>query len=163
MALPPDAKKAFRTELAEYCRLAERHEARWHYSQRRPYTGLGDAPQTYHVNDCSGYVALVFHWAGRHTGHSVHDPLDENYSGWGYTGSSYPYLNDHRAPADKYRIGDVAFYGSSSNTTHMTVCRKAGTGETSLWSSFGQEAGPMAVKLRYRRDLVGAYRHPALL
>lgn len=164
MPLSPTAKKEFRIELAAYCKLAEQYEARWHYSQRRPYTGLGAAPQTYHVNDCSGYVALCFYWAGRHSGHTVHDPLDEHYSGWGYTGTSITYLDAHKAPVDKYRIGDVAFYGTShSNTTHMTVCRKAGTSETSVWSSFGQEAGPQPVKLHYRRDLLGAYRHPALL
>lgn len=164
MALPPDAKKALRVELASFCRLAEQFESRWHYSQRRPYTGLGVAPQTYHVDDCSSYVALCFWWAGHHTGHPVADPLAMHYSGWGNTNTSIGYLDAHPAPRDKYRIGDVALYGiSPSNTKHMTVCRKAGDRNTSLWSSFGQEAGPQAVKLHYRGDLLNVYRHPALL
>lgn len=39
--LAPNAKKAFRQEVTAYCKLAEQYEQRWHYSQRRPYTGLG--------------------------------------------------------------------------------------------------------------------------
>lgn len=162
MALTPTAKKEFRREVISYCKLAEQYEQRWHYSQRRPYTGLGDAPQTHHVNDCSSYVALVFYWSGRHSMHTVRDPLNQHYSGWGYTGTSIDYLEEYPA-GGSYRVGDIAFYGPSrSNTTHMTVCRKGGTGDTAVWSSHGQEAGPQAVKLRYRSDLVGVYRHPAL-
>jgi hypothetical protein len=57
----------------------------------------------------------------------------------------------------------MAFYGSRSNTHHMTVCRKAGTGASAIFSSFGQQAGPLPTALHYRNDLVGVYRHPALL
>jgi len=163
MALSPDNKKLFRNELAVYCKLAEQYESRWHYTQRRPYSGLGAAPQTYHYNDCSGYVALAFYWAMKHTRVRVGDPLGWKFSGWGNTQSAIDYLDAHRAPADKYRIGDIAIYGTRSDTKHMTVCRKAGTGASSTWSSFGTESGPDARTLHYRSDLVGAYRHPALL
>lgn len=96
--------------------------------------------------------------------HTVRDPLNQHYSGWGYTGTSIDYLDAHPIGNDRYFVGDLAFYGTShSNTTHMTVCRKGGTRETALWSSHGTEAGPYAVKLHYRGDLVGVYRHPALL
>jgi hypothetical protein len=163
MALEPNQKLAFRQEVVAFCKLAEQYEARWHYTQRRPYTGLGTAPQTWHSDDCSSYCALVFWWAGHHTGVSVADPLGYHYSGWGNTGSALSYLKSHNAPVDKYRIGDMAIYGTASNTKHMMVCRKAGTSSTSVWSSFGQEAGPEQHGLHYRSDLVGAYRHPALL
>src|SRR5262245_27872695 len=165
MPLAPNDKKEFRAELARYCLEAEKFEARWHYSQRRPYTGLGAAPQTWHTDDCSSYVALAYYWAMHHTQVVVSDPLGMKCSGWGYTGSALAYLDAHKAPENKYRIGDVAIYGTSSNTVHMTVCRVGGTSTTAVWSSHGQEGGPEP-----RRDvhyhpapLVGVYRHPALL
>jgi hypothetical protein len=164
MALAPNAKLAFRKEIVAFCLAAEKAEARWHYSQRRPYTGLGDAPQTWHTDDCSSYCALVFWWAGHHTGHPVADPLAMHFSGWGWTGSAYAYLKAHHAPPEKYRVGDIAIYGTVSDTVHMVVCRKAGTSDTSIWSSHGNEGGPQPVKLHYHPSpLVGAFRHPALL
>ena len=165
MALSPTAKLRFREEIADYCAMAEAYEQRWAYSQRRPYTGLGVPPQSWHTDDCSSYCALVFWWAGHHSGHPVADPLGMHYSGWGYTGSAYGFLNDHKAPIDKYRIGDMAIYGSQWNTVHMTVCRRPGTGKTAVWSSHGHTAGPEGVTdVHYHSSpLLGVYRHPALL
>lgn len=161
----PNQKKAFREELARYCIEAERFESRWHYAQNRPYTGLGAAPQTWHQNDCSSYCALAFWWAGHHTAAVASDPLNWHYSGYGNTQSAYEYLKAHTAPKDKYRIGDMAIYGSASNTVHMTLCRKEGTGTTAVFSSFGREAGPEARNdIHYHpAPLLGVYRHPALL
>lgn len=162
--LSPTDKRQFREELADFCSLAESYEQRWHYSQRRPYTGLGAAPQTWHTDDCSSYVALIYYWAMHHTQVVVSDPLGMKYSGWGYTGSAIAYLDDHKAPKDKYRIGDVAIYGTPSNTVHMTVCRKSGTATSAVWSSHGSEGGPAPRELHYHPSpLVGVYRHPALL
>jgi len=165
--LTPNQKKEFRAEIAGFCKLAEAYEMRWHYDQRRPYTGIGAAPQTYHVNDCSSYCSLVFYWAARHTqdGVKVSDPLDYHYTGYGNTQSAYEYLKAHKAPKDKYRIGDMAIYGSQFDTVHMMVCTKEGSGTTGRWSSFGQEAGPEArTDVNYHpKPLVGIYRHPALL
>jgi hypothetical protein len=165
VSLSPTQKSRVREEIADYCAMAESYENRWHYSQRRPYSGLGAAPQTFHVNDCSSYVALVFHWASRHAEVGLADPLGMHYSGWGYTGSALEYLDAHKAPKDKYRIGDIAIYGSTYNTVHMTVCRRPGTGRTAVWSSFGREAGPEGrTDVHYHPSpLVGVYRHPALL
>jgi len=163
--LDPNAKKAFRNELAAFCRTAEQYDYNWHYSQFRPYRGLGAAPQTYHTDDCSSYCALAFWWAGHHTGHPVADPLAWHYSGYGNTQSAYNYLKAHNAPEDKYRVGDMAIYGTTWNTVHMMVCRKAGTGANAVWSSFGREAGPEGrTNIHYHPSpLVGIYRHPALL
>lgn len=165
MPLPPNAKKRFRTELTSYCFSAESYDYNWHYSQTRPYRGLGTAPQTYHLDDCSSYCALAFWWAGHHTGHPVADPLNWHYSGYGNTQSAYLFLKAHKAPKDKYRIGDMAIYGSTSNTVHMMVCTKEGTGTSARWSSFGREAGPEArYDIHYHpKPLVGVFRHPALL
>ena len=46
---------------------------------------------------------------------------------------------------------------------HMTICRKAGTSATAIFSSNGSEAGPDPRSLHYRSDLTGVFRHPALL
>lgn len=155
-------KTAFKDELEEYCKLAERYEARWHYTQQRPYTGLGTAPQTFHRDDCSSYVALAFYWAAKHTGVSVRDPLNFNYSGYGNTQSAIEWLDEYAISPKNYRRADIAIYGTRSLTKHMTVCRKWGSKTTSVWSSFGREAGPNQTKLLYRDDLVAVYRHPAL-
>ena len=165
MSLTPTAKLRFREELADYCAMAEARERFWHYSQRRPYTGLGVSPTTWHTDDCSSYTALVFWWAGHHTGHPVADPLGQHYSGWGYTGTAYEFLHEHKAPAEKYLRGDIAIFGSSPwNTVHMMVCRKEGTSSTAVWSSHGSEGGPDARQLHYHPSpLVGCFRHPALL
>lgn len=163
MPLAPNAKKEFREQLRRFCLVAQKYEERWHYTQARPYTGIG-APASYtHHNDCSSYVALAFYRAGSNSGHPVSDPLGYHYTGWGNTGSAYTYLNEFEAPKDKYRIGDVALYlkGSAAHH-HMTVCIKAGDSETAVFSSFGTESGPEERELNYRLDLTGVYRHPAL-
>jgi hypothetical protein len=163
--LSPTAKLRFREELADFCSMAEAYEQRWSYSQRRPYTGLGASPSTWHLDDCSSYVALAYYWAGHHSGHSIADPLGQHYSGWGFTGTAFDFLHEHPAPRDKYRIGDVAIYGHSVfQTVHMTVCRKAGTGKTAIWSSHGREAGPEPrTDVHYHpAPLLGVFRHPAL-
>lgn len=160
-----NAKKAFRTQLVRYCLVAEKYEHLWHYTQQRPYTGLHTPASDTHYNDCSSYVAIAFYKAGRNSGHPIADPLGYHYSGWGYTGTAYSYLKAHHAPVDKYRVGDIAIYGSASNTVHMTVCRKAGTSATAVWSSFGQEAGPEPRHpvTYHPSPLLGVFRHPALL
>jgi hypothetical protein len=161
--LSPTDKKNFRFEITRFCLVAEKYEARWSYTQQRPFTGLGAPPSGWHHDDCSSYCSLAFYWAGHMSGHGIADPLDEHYSGWGNTGTALAYLDAHKAPLDKYRIGDMAIYGTASNTKHMVVCRKAGDRDSSIWSSFGEESGPEPHSLHYRSDFVGAYRHPALL
>ncbi len=163
--LTPNQKKEFRAQLVRFALVAEKYEKNWHYTQARPYTGLGDPFSSTHHNDCSSYVALLFYSAGRAAGFGVHDPLDEHYSGYGNTQTAYEFLKDHKAPPDKFRIGDLAIYGPSYDTVHITMCRKAGTAASAVWSSFGQEAGPEDRQpLSYHPSpLLGVYRHPALL
>ena len=165
MPLTPNEKKEFRTELVAYLKMAEAYEQRWTYSQNRPFGGYSAAPQTFHRADCSAYCSLAMYWAMKHTGVVVSDPLGYKYSGYGNTQSAIEYLDDHRAPRDKYRIGDMAIFGSRADTVHMMICRKAGTGTSAIWSSFGQESGPedRAPVNYHPAPLVGVYRHPALL
>jgi len=162
----PTKKKKLRKAMAAFCVLAESNERRWHYSQSRPITGYGLPASSYHVADCSGYVALVFDHAVHTAGAFLVSPLGSPH-GWGYTGTELDFLRAHGkrvVEANGYLVGDLAVYGQrGSDGSHTTVCRKAGSASTSVWSSHGSERGPVPVKLNYRDDLLGCWRHPGLL
>lgn len=162
--MTPTEKKRVRAAVSNYCRRAEQAQLLWHYSQQRPYTGLGVEPERRHVNDCSSFVALVFHYAMGQTGLYLADPLGYSYGGWGYTGSQLDWLEKHgsRVPLDhRFYTGDMALYGAGF-PSHTTICRYNGLQGAALWSSHGNEGGPNVVKLHYRDDLIGVWRHPAL-
>ena len=164
MSLSPTGKKSFRQELERYCLVAEKYRSVWHYTQARPFTGYHLAPSAPHYNDCSGYLGLMYWWAGHISGYPVADPLGYHNTGWGNTDSAYQYLKAHHAPPDKYLIGDVALYLQGPYAHHhVTVCRSAGTAQTAWFSSNGSEADPRPTRLYYRDDLTGVFRHPALL
>lgn len=172
MSLTPAQKGAVRRAITDFCIRAEENRLSWHYAQIRPYSGIGVPPEQHHVDDCSAYVALAFNWAMRKTGIFLDDPLNEHYSGWGYTGTQYEFLSHHPAPRDKYLVGDMAIFGWPSNTVHTSICRKAGTAATSIFSSNGHESwvfnrdAPEPISLTHEKAvsaLVGVYRHPALL
>lgn len=152
---PPVAPaQRIRDAITDFCERAERAEAKWHYTQRRPYTGLGVAPESVHYNDCSSYVALAYFWAKTQTGLDVPDPTKYAFKGWGNTWDD---LDGHPRVTSQYLVGDLAHYEG-----HVTICRKPGTSSTSIWSSFGREAGPERTTLHYRRDLRFVVRPPLL-
>lgn len=132
---------------------------------QRPFHGYGIPPAERHVNDCSGYVSLIFQWASVHARVWMHDPLDEQYSGFGNTGSLYEYSLAHctRSPEDKYLVGDWVIYGWPNDTVHTSVCRKRGTAKTAVFSSNGNERAPQPRLLHEHPDpILGVWRHPAL-
>ena len=154
--------------MTDFCKRAEANQWHWHYSQQRPFHGFGVKPEYQHVNDCSGYVGLVFNWAMHQAGTYMADPLGYHYNGYGYTGSMVEWLNSHGrkvVEANGYLVGDIAINGHSySSTNHTFICKKAGSAKTSLWSSHGNENAPDQVTLHYHpTPLVGVWRHPALL
>lgn len=163
--LKPNQKLAVRKAITAYCLAAERAQVRWNYSQQRPFHGFGVPPSERHVNDCSGYISLVFHWAADEAKVWMHDPLDERYSGWGNTGSLYEYSVEActEAPKDKYLVGDWVIYGWTHDTVHTAVCRTKGTAKTAWFSSNGNERAPQPVRVNYHPDpIIGIWRHPAL-
>jgi hypothetical protein len=144
-----------RAAISDFCERSEAVEELWHYTQRRPFTGLGLAPERNHENDCSSYVILAYYWARQVTGILVPDPSKYRYSGYGNTWDD---LDGHpRVITGNYLVGDLANYDG-----HVTVCRKAGNATSSVWSSFGQESGPEATTLYYRGDLRYVSRPPLL-
>lgn len=143
-----DARKA----ITAYCVAAEGAEEVWHYSQRRPFTGIGDAPTAGHINDCSGYAVLVYAYAAKVTGLKIDDPSKHQYTGYGNTWDD---LDGHERVSGSYRVGDLAHFDG-----HVMICRTAGDSNTSIWSSMGSEGGPKAERLFYRDDFLFVVRPP---
>ena len=170
--LTPTEKTKVRAAISNYCERAEAARLAWYYAQIRPYSGLGIAPELHHVDDCSAYVALAFNWAMHETGIYLLDPLNERYSGLGNTATEYAFLKPHPAPAGKYLVGDMAIFGTEWHTVHTSICRKAGTAKTAVFSSNGHENwvfaldAPEPISLdaeMFKQNLVGVFRHPQLL
>lgn len=165
MSLSPTQRKLARRRIRRYCERSEAAKASIHYSQARPMTHLGDEPEAGFTADCSGFATSAFYWADRHVrGFDVDDPNGLDYNGTGYTGTLLAHNRRRRVPLDrKFFIGDLALYGPSlGQTTHVVICRKGGKADEAVWSSHGSEAGPYAVRLHYRDDLLCVVRSEAL-
>jgi hypothetical protein len=142
-----------RQAITEFCLKAERNEDNWHYRQARPVDVTIDPSASYVWSDCSGYVIQAYHFARVKTGLAVPDPAIQNWTGYGNTDW---YEDDHPRVMDgKFQVGDLAHWNG-----HVAICRKAGTATTAVFSSHGQEAGPMPVSLHYRGDLRFVCRPP---
>jgi hypothetical protein len=155
----PNQKATVRRSIADYGHAAIRAAAGIHYSQARPLTCLGVAPARGFTTDCSGICIAAYKWARDRTGLPVPDPGGYGFHGAGWTGSLI-----HNPPAGGlYRVGDIALYGrSASATSHACLCIGEGDARSSSWLSHGSEAGPYAVRLRYRSDLIRVVRPPFL-
>jgi hypothetical protein len=156
----PTQKRRLRDSISGYCRSAVFNEPRIHYSQARPFPFVDLIGVGWHTLDCSGFVINCFWNAGHDTAIYLRDPSGQKFSGYGNTWTMETWLreNGKRIVGQPFLIGDVALYHG-----HVTVCSKRGTAYTSDWTSHGSEGGPVVVKLRYRDDLVGVWRHPVLL
>jgi hypothetical protein len=143
----------FRKALTEFCLAAERNEDAWHYRQARPVDVTVSPSASYIWSDCSGFVIQAYHWAMEKSGLTVPDPSKQGWTGYGNT--DY-YEDDHPSVlSGSYRVGDLAHYSG-----HVTICRKAGTSSTAIFTSHGQEAGPVPTSLYYRSDLRKIVRPP---
>jgi hypothetical protein len=148
----PD-QEDFRKALTEFCLLAEANEDAWHYRQARPVDVTVDPGASYIWSDCSGFVIQAYHWAMQKSGLVVPDPSKQGWSGYGNTEW---YEDDHPSVlSGYYRVGDLAHYSG-----HVTICRKAGTTTSGIFSSHGQEAGPIPTNVYYRRDFRKVVRPP---
>ncbi len=161
----PTQKDRWRKNMSAYCKAAVANERNIHSSQQRPFHYYNNLGVGFVILDCSGFVGNVFWNAMHDTGVYLHDPLDYRYTGYGWTGSLEHYLRatgKHVSEVNGYLVGDVARWGEG-NHAHTAVCSKAGSAAAAQWTSHGREAGPDIVRLHYRNDLVGVWRHPALL
>ncbi len=165
MASTPTQKKNWRDSIAGECKQAVANEPNIHYSQQRPFRYYDHIGTGFVVLDCSGFVGNCFWNAMHDTGVYLHDVCDYRYTGIGNTSSIEAYLraNGKRVTeTNGYLVGDVVRWGEG-NHAHTAICSKAGSAKTAQWTSHGREAGPNLVNLNYRDDLVGVWRHPALL
>lgn len=152
---PGSNERRIREAMTDFFLRAEANEEVWHYTQRRPYTGLGVEPEKTHENDCSSYAILGYYWARKVTGLRVPDPSGYGYGGYGNTWDD---LDGHpRVTSGNYFVGDLAHYDG-----HVTICRKSGDATSSVWSSFGSEFGPDGLNLYYRGDFIKVVRPPLL-
>lgn len=170
-ALTPTQKKKWRAACADYCQRAEAARLNRGYSQRRPGIGYGLPPEAMQVDDCSMYDSKATYWSSHHTGIFVPDPLNEHYTGWGYTGTEITNPNLYEIPLDhRFLVGDMAIWGpNESNTSHTAICRAAGTFRTAIFSSHGHQSwrfatdAPEPINLPYFPEhLLGVWRQKAL-
>lgn len=155
--LPDTAEKivAIRAAITEFCLLARRNEDAWHYNRRRPFIVYVNPSGAYIVSDCSGFVVEAYAYAKKKTGLPVPDPAKQGWSGYGNTDE---YEDEHpHVTNGNYRVGDLAHYNG-----HVTICHRAGTDTTAMFTSHGLEAGPVSASLHYRRDLRFVVRPPLL-
>lgn len=166
MPLNPTQKQKVRTSISVYSGAAVLNEPRIHYSQQRPFPYIDHIGEGFHTLDCSGFVGNCFWNAMHDTGIYLHDPLDEKYRGIGYTGTLETYLRRSgkriAVDAQPILVGDIARWGQGLHA-HTAICSTKGTATSAWFTSHGREGGPNKVRLHYRDDLVGVWRHPALL
>ena len=135
--------------------LAVQHSAHISYSQgsdrwdgirRRCRASKGQFP---HAGDCSSFTTWCL-WDAL----LMYDAPDViNGSSWtaGYTGTQ---LEHGKPVTGSVMRGDLAIYGNGAPGKHVAIC--IGNG---LVISHGSQAGPMKVKLHYRRDLMEVRRY----
>jgi hypothetical protein len=166
MSLTPNQKKAARYLIRRYCERSVAARPGIHYSQARPMTHLGVPPEKGFTADCSGFATSAFFWADKYTQKfKVEDPNGLGYNGTGYTGTLLANNRKRRVPLEhKMFVGDMALYGPSLGyTTHVCICMKSGSADSSEWASHGSEAGPYVVRLKYRSDLLCVVRGKSLV
>jgi hypothetical protein len=163
-APPPNSVEDVKAAMTDYLVRSIKSAGKWHYSQARPMSHLGKAPDAEQWADCSGQSTSVYYHAGKKTGLAVPDPNRYcpgfgGFNGYGWTGSLV-YAPRCSAP---YKVGDLALYGAStSSTSHVVTCYRAGDAYSSEWCSNGSEEAPYAVELHYRSDFLCTVR-PGLL
>ncbi len=160
MSLSPTVKKKVRASIVGYCAAAVRNEPKINYSQMRPFSLVDQIGTGWHVLDCSGFV-INNYWNAQHdVAVYITDPSGEMYSGWGNTWTMLSWLKVYgkKLTTQGLLVGDIAMYDG-----HTTICSKAGSARSADFTSHGSESGPDVVKVNYRGDLVGVWRHPALL
>lgn len=149
-----------RESISAYCKAAVSNEPRIHYSQYRPFPFIDTIGTGWHTLDCSGFVVNCFWNAHHDLKMYLADPSGMKMSGWGNTWSMETWLraNGKRVTeTNGYLVGDIVLYDG-----HTAICSKAGSATVSQWTSHGSEGGPKVVKLRYRTDIQGVWRHPQL-
>src|SRR5262245_46754403 len=83
--------------LTDYCKRSIACEPKIHYSQARPMTHLGVAPEEGFTADCSGHSTSSYYWA------DWPDPNKCAYNGSGWTGTL---VSNPKVSGASYQVGD---------------------------------------------------------
>jgi hypothetical protein len=138
-----------RARIVDFCETGLAHPSGWNYALVRPLD-VSVNPAGPVTSDCSMSAIQAFHAAG------APDPSKQGYSGYGNT--DY-YQVEHPRVSGQYQVGDLAHYGSGGDSSHVTVCIRAGDSDSSSWWSFGSEP-PSRRSLYYRSDFIFVVRPP---
>lgn len=138
-----------RSSIADYLVAGERYRRGIHYVQQRPMKSLGDEPSQGYWGDCSEEVVAALYWARIHTGIHVPDPANYGFAGFGNSDTLYA-VNKSRKVSGYYQVGDIAVYGPSWKTQHVTICREEGDAAHAIFTSHGSESGPNPTRVGYR-------------
>lgn len=119
----------------DWCHWAVGIAASFHYAQTRPIVYVLSGRSTREnpmTTDCSGSDCVAAKDAG------LGDPLNQDFSGYGYTGTELQ--SEHISRADAKAGDDVVFGGG--NGTHTCTLMEDGTAADPMLFSHGQESGP---------------------
>ncbi len=158
--MTPTQKENARATITKFCADAVRNNVNWSYSQNRPFAFVDKPGVGRHSGDCSALVVVAY-WNVMHDLKLwLADPSGMKFSGWGNTWSMEAWLrkNGKRITTQGFLVGDIAMYRG-----HTTICSKKGTAATAEFTSHGGDRDPSVRDLHYRDDLIGVWRHPALL
>jgi hypothetical protein len=150
------AEERVRDSIVDFCNQGLANPGGWDYQLVRPLDVSVD-PSGHVVADCSMSAIQAFNYAKRKTGVDVPDPAKQGYSGYGNT--DYYEVDHPRVTSGSYFVGDLAHYGSGGDSSHVTVCIRAGDSSSSSWWSFGSEP-PSRRSLYYRSDYLFVVRPP---
>jgi hypothetical protein len=123
---------------------------RWQGINRHLYSSQGHFPD---YADCSGFATWCL-WNGLYATYGVRDVVNGARWQYGFTGTMVQHGKRIRSLIN-VRPGDLALYGNPvGRTGHVAVCVGAG-----LVVSFGSEAGPFLLRIKYRPDFVQVRRY----
>jgi cell wall-associated NlpC family hydrolase len=155
------AKRLHARRMAvEAAALALHHAASVHYTQgARRWEGIDKKLRAYRGEypkhaDCSAFVTWCLWQPGLH--YDLPDFANGQHWRAGYTGT----LVNHgvRVTNDHYLLADVALYGDPFGSSGHTALLAGEVRGTPYVISFGSEAGPFFLPLRYRGDLLEVRR-----
>lgn len=134
---------------------------KWHYTQNRPgsyNTFVETDPRDGGQGDCSLHPLFGAYWVRNKTGIKVPDPMGRGFDRWGNSDTLLDMWAHAPVRSGNYEIGDIAIYGPSWKTKHVTQCSERGRAGEAEFTSHGSEAGPYQTRVYYRDDLLVVVR-----
>ena len=156
-AVTEPAIETIRSNVVAEARWGAHNEPQIHYRNPgpRPVAYLGSRHHLPFTQDCSGFVTLMFKWAG------APDPNGSNFNGSASTSLMLGHCTVLRSLGSA-QPGDLIIFGNSPGK-HVCIVSVAGSDPTVV--NFGSEGGPQELALHYLNSIDSvrrAYRVPGL-